>query len=301
MDILDAQATAALLPFDRLIPAVAQAMRDLRAGTIHAATRSVLPLPEGGSYLAMPCTDAQYAITKLVAVTPANRALGQPTIQGRLLVSSASHGEPLLVMDGSVVTSRRTAAVTLLGIETLLQRPPAVLTLVGTGGQARSHAWAVSQRWPGVQLRCVGRNRGQGEAFAAQLSKEGLPGLRALPLEQALEDCEVTVAATTSLSAVLPAHVADHTLIVGIGSFTPQMAELPASEVRRRQVWVDDLDGARHEAGDLLQAGIDWTRVHSLAEALRHPDLIRAPLLFKTVGHAAWDLAAVRVALLPNP
>ena len=64
--------------------------------------------------------------------------------------------------------------------------------------------------------------------------------------------------------------MADPTLIVGIGSFTPQMAELPASEVRRRQVWVDDLDGARHEAGDLLQAGIDWSRVHSLAEALRH-------------------------------
>ena len=99
MDILDAQATAALLPFDRLVPAVAQAMLDLRAGLIHAATRSVLPLPEGGSYLAMPCTDAQYAITKLVAVTPANRALGQPTIQGRLLVSSASHGEPLLVIE----------------------------------------------------------------------------------------------------------------------------------------------------------------------------------------------------------
>lgn len=297
MQVLDAQATAALLPFDRLIPAVAQAMLDLRAGLIHAAMRSVLPLPDGGSYLAMPCTDAQYAITKLVAVTPANRALGQPTIQGRVLVSSASHGEPLLVLDGSVLTARRTAAVTLLGIETLRHAAPTVLTLVGTGEQARSHALAMQERWPGVQLRCVGRQRSQAEAFAAQLAREGLAGVRALPLAQALEDSDVAVAATTSLSAVLPDAVDGRTLIVGIGSFTPQMAELPASEVRRRQVWVDDLDGARHEAGDLLQAGLDWSRVRCLAEALQDPALSHAPLLYKTVGHAAWDLAAVRVAL----
>lgn len=288
MQVLDAQATAALLPFDRLIPAVAQAMLDLRAGLIHAAMRSVLPLPDGGSYLAMPCTDAQYAITKLVAVTPANRALGQ---------HAASHGEPLLVLDGSVLTARRTAAVTLLGIETLRHAAPTVLTLVGTGEQARSHALAMQERWPGVQLRCVGRQRSQAEAFAAQLAREGLAGVRALPLAQALEDSDVAVAATTSLSAVLPDAVDGRTLIVGIGSFTPQMAELPASEVRRRQVWVDDLDGARHEAGDLLQAGLDWSRVRCLAEALQDPALSHAPLLYKTVGHAAWDLAAVRVAL----
>ncbi|MEJ6007785.1 delta(1)-pyrroline-2-carboxylate reductase family protein [Paucibacter sp. AS339] len=296
MRILNAEATADLLPYERLIPAVAQAMLDLRDGLINASPRTVLPLPEGGSYLAMPCTDKSYAVTKLVAVTPANRERGQPTIQGRVLVSEASSGTALIILDGMVVTARRTAAVTLLGIETLLARAPESVVLVGTGAQALTHALAMGERWPGVQLRCVGRGRAQSDAFASSLTEQGL-NARVLPLAQALEDASAAVAATTSLTAVLPEQIDPNTLIVGLGSFTPQMAELPAAQVRSRQVWVDDIEGAKHEAGDLIQAGLDWSRVHALAEALSNPGNARAPMLYKTVGHAAWDLAAVRTAL----
>ncbi len=296
MRILNAESTAELLPYERLIPAVAQAMLDLRAGLINASPRSVLPLPDGGSYLAMPCTDDHFAVTKLVAVTPANRERGQPTIQGRVLVSKAVTGEALIILDGMVVTARRTAAVTLLGIETLLKQAPASVVLIGTGAQALTHALAMGERWPGVQLRCVGRARPQSEAFAASLKAQGL-NARVLPLEHALEDASVVLTATTSLTAVLPERIDTATLVVGIGSFTPQMAELPAALVRSRQVWVDDLDGARHEAGDLIQAELDWSRVHPLAQALDTPDSVHAPALYKTVGHAAWDLAAVRTAL----
>ncbi|MFY7867807.1 delta(1)-pyrroline-2-carboxylate reductase family protein [Roseateles sp.] len=296
MRILNAEATADLLPYERLIPAVAQAMLDLRNGLINASPRSVLPLPDGGSYLAMPCTDACYAVTKLVAVTPANRERGQPTIQGRVLVSEAATGTALIILDGMVLTARRTAAVTLLGIETLLARAPQNVVLVGTGAQALTHALAMGERWPGVQLRCVGRGRTQSDAFASSLKAQGL-NARVLPLEHALEGACVALTATTSLSAVLPDQVGADTLIVGIGSFTPQMAELPAAQVRSRQVWVDDIEGAKHEAGDLIQASLDWSRVHALAQALSNPTAIQSPVLYKTVGHAAWDLAAVRTAL----
>jgi 1-piperideine-2-carboxylate/1-pyrroline-2-carboxylate reductase [NAD(P)H] len=296
MQILDAQATADRLPYDRLIPALATAMHDLRDGRIHACNRTVLPLPGGGSYLVMPCTDNRYAMAKLVTVTPANRALGLPTIQGRLMVSDSRTGTPLAVLDGSVVTARRTAAVTLLGIETLLGRGPQRVVLVGTGTQARAHAHAMGQRWPGVQLQCVGRTASQAETFALELQRDAIDA-SATDIERSLAETEVVVAATTSLTAVLPDQVDDRILVVGVGSFTPQMAELPPSQVLRRQVWVDDLEGAQHEAGDLLQAGVDWTRVTSLAYALDDQHKVKGPLLYKTVGHAAWDLAAVRTAM----
>jgi 1-piperideine-2-carboxylate/1-pyrroline-2-carboxylate reductase [NAD(P)H] len=297
MQIHDAQATAERLPYDRLIPALATAMVDLRDGCIHACNRTVLPLPGGGTYLVMPCTDSRYAMTKLVTVTPANRALGLPTIQGRLVVCDGRTGTPLAVLDGSVVTARRTAAVTLLGIETLLGHAPQRVALVGAGTQARAHAQAMSQRWPGVQLRCVSRNAPQAQAFAQELTHDAIDA-RATAMAQALDGADVVIAATTSLTAVLPDVIDDRTLIVGLGSFTPQMAELPASQVLRRQVWVDDLAGARHEAGDLLQAGVDWSQVGALADALDGQRKVHGPLLYKTVGHAAWDLAAVRTAMV---
>jgi ornithine cyclodeaminase/alanine dehydrogenase-like protein (mu-crystallin family) len=296
MQIFDAKATADRLPYDRLIPELATAMRDLRDGRIHACNRTVLPLPGGGSYLVMPCTDNRYAMTKLVTVTPANRALGLPTIQGRLMVSDSRTGTPLAVLDGSVVTARRTAAVTLLGIETLLGRGPQRVVLVGTGIQARAHAYAMGQRWPGMQLRCVGRTANQAKAFAQELTRDAIDA-QATTMERSMDGADVVIAATTSLTPVLPDLVDDRILVVGVGSFTPQMAELPANQVLRRQVWVDDLAGAQHEAGDLLQAGVDWSRVASLADALDDQRKVDGPLLYKTVGHAAWDLAAVRTAM----
>jgi 1-piperideine-2-carboxylate/1-pyrroline-2-carboxylate reductase [NAD(P)H] len=74
------------------------------------------------------------------------------------------------------------------------------------------------------------------------------------------------------------------------------MAEFPASLLHSRQIVVDDLEGAQHEAGDLIQAGIDWSTVKPLANYLdgARPDPL--PLL-KTVGQGAWDLAAARVAI----
>ena len=296
MEIFDARTTADRLPYDRLIPALATAMGDLRDGRIHACNRTVLPLAGGGTYLVMPCTDSRYAMTKLVTVTPANRALGLPTIQGRLMVCDGRTGTPLAVLDGSVVTARRTAAVTLLGMETLLGRTPQRVALVGTGTQARAHAHAMGQRWPGLQLRCVGRSAPQAQAFAVELAHDALDA-SAVSIEQALDGADAVVAATTSLTAVLPDAIDDRILIVGLGSFTPQMAELPASQVLHRQVWVDDLYGARHEAGDLLQADVDWAQVGTLADALDKQRKVHGPLLYKTVGHAAWDLAAVRTVM----
>jgi 1-piperideine-2-carboxylate/1-pyrroline-2-carboxylate reductase [NAD(P)H] len=59
---------------------------------------------------------------------------------------------------------------------------------------------------------------------------------------------------------------------------------------------VDDPVGAKHEAGDLIQAGVDWRAVSPLAKALNGEFSTTNPVLFKSVGCAAWDLAACRVA-----
>ncbi|MDE2250015.1 MAG: hypothetical protein KGL25_01235, partial [Gammaproteobacteria bacterium] len=73
-------------------------------------------------------------------------------------------------------------------------------------------------------------------------------------------------------------------------------AEIGASTVRDSALYVDDLSNARSEAGDLLRAGVDWRRVRSIAQAIS-AGAPAGPVLYKTVGSAAWDLAAARVAV----
>ena len=89
--------------------------------------------------------------------------------------------------------------------------------------------------------------------------------------------------------------------IAAIGAFTPAMVELDPALCRyvadHGTIVLDTMD-ARHEAGDLLQAGLDVTLFADLrAVVLDPPELRKGPVLFKSCGWAGWDLAAARTAL----
>ena len=61
---------------------------------------------------------------------------------------------------------------------------------------------------------------------------------------------------------------------------------------------VVDTREAEHEAGDLLQAGIDVGACPSLGDVVRAGQRGgRGPVLFKSCGWAGWDLAAARLAM----
>ena len=106
----------------------------------------------------------------------------------------------------------------------------------------------------------------------------------------------MVVTVTTSKTPVYASPARAGRFVIGVGAFTPDAAELSKRTVGTSFVVVDDPSGARHEAGDLIQAGMDWTAVASMVEALTGELEITAPVLLKTVGCAAWDLASCHVA-----
>ena len=300
MQILDAEHTARALPYAQLVPAVAQAARERAQQQIRAPERLVVPMAEGGVLLAMPAVAYDLSVTKLVTVHPRNAAHGLPAIQGEMVVIDTATGRRLALLDGPTVTARRTAAVTLLGIQTLAAQKPASALLIGTGVQAAAHADALVEHLGIAQFWVAGRSLAAAQSFCAAL-KMRYPRAHAVAvdgLEHALPITDLVLALTTSRTPVIPAHIAAHTLAIGVGAFKPDMAEFPPALLRSRQIVVDDLGGARHEAGDLLQAGVDWAQVRDLASvvAVPLPPSALAPV-FKTVGQAAWDLAAARVAI----
>jgi 1-piperideine-2-carboxylate/1-pyrroline-2-carboxylate reductase [NAD(P)H] len=83
-----------------------------------------------------------------------------------------------------------------------------------------------------------------------------------------------------------------------VGSFEPGVAELPVGLVAGAAVVVDTLEGAREEAGDLIQAekagAFSWENATQLEDVLRASERPEGTVVFKSVGHALWDLAAAR-------
>ncbi|WP_347557898.1 bifunctional Delta(1)-pyrroline-2-carboxylate/Delta(1)-piperideine-2-carboxylate reductase [Robbsia sp. KACC 23696] len=289
----DAEMTASLLDYPSLVESLRQTVLDYGAGKIISPERLSVPL-QSGVMLSMPSSAEDIAIHKLVSVCPGNAALGLPTINGQVIACNADTGEMLFVLDGPTVTGRRTAAVSALGAVTLLNASPRQILVIGTGTQASNHVEAFATLFPDAQILARGVTDDDTKKFVA-MKRPNVPNLNGLHGEIP-DSVDVVVTVTTSKKPVYDERVRMSRLVIGVGAFTPDAVEISKRVVDQSFVVLDDPVGAKHEAGDLIQASFDWTRAATLAQALQGKIKPDAPIFLKSVGCAAWDLAACRVA-----
>nr|WKF61053.1 Delta(1)-pyrroline-2-carboxylate reductase 1 [Paraburkholderia busanensis] len=334
--IFDAAATARLIPYAALVDALQRASLDYAQQRIASPERLVVPLNAGGILLSMPATAPDLAIHKLVNVCASNRARDLPTIHGQVMAFDADTGETLFVLDGPTVTGRRTAAMSMLGVRTFMARPPGEFLLIGTGTQALNHLEAIGELYPDARVWVKGSSAARAEAFCVEYgektgekasgdsssdARHRVHHLQPLPDTDAPlpDSIDVVIALTTSRQPVYDEAARAGRLVIGVGAFTPEMAEIGARTLAGSALYVDDLAGAKHEAGDFIQAGVEWASVRGIASVLDGSAPLTASeaneaneaseaseaseahetnraIVFKTVGCAAWDLAACRVA-----
>ena len=300
MEILDAERTASRLPYPALADSIREVALARSSGGPQAPPRLALPLPNGGVLLVMPASDEEISITKLVTVHPENASRGLPTIQGEVVVMEAGTGTRLGLLDGAVVTARRTAALSMLAARELAPRPAGPLLLVGAGSQGRSHLEAFREGLGVASVSVSSRTAESARALAEHAQSLGMEATVMARPEDAIDEASLVVTATTSREPVLPEGVREDAFVAAVGSFEPEAAELPPALVGRSTVVVDTMEGAREEAGDLLRAesagAFQWEDATALEDALRFSERPAGPVVFKSVGHALWDLAAARTA-----
>ena len=300
MRFLDARSTEALLPYPALADALREMLVSKRSGAANAPSRLAVPLGGGASLLVMPAADADVAVTKLVTVHPGNAARGLPTIRGEVVVMRTETGERLGILDGAAVTARRTAALSLLAARALAPRPDGALCILGAGTQARSHLEAFHEGLGTQKMFVSSRGEEKARALADHARELGMEASVVGGVEEALGEASLVVTATTSAKPVLPEKIPADAFVAAVGSFRPDMAELPAALIRSaNRVVADDLEGAREEAGDLIQAervgALSWENVLPL-EGVVDAGRPEGPVIFENVGHCLWDLAAARLA-----
>jgi len=300
MQHLDAGETAARLPYAALADAIGEVALARSSATVQAPPRLTLPLPDGAVLLVMPAADGDLAITKLVTVHPENPGRGLPTIQGEVVVMEAATGTRLGLLDGATVTARRTAALSLLAARALAPSPAGPLLVVGAGAQARSHLEAFRGGLGVSEAYVSSRTREGAEALAAHADALGMDATVVEDPGAALAGAGLVVTATTSQEPVLPDGVTEGTFVAAVGSFQPEAAELPPGLISNATVVVDTMEGAKEEAGDLIQAeragAFRWSDATELEEVLSGRERPSGTVVFKSVGHSLWDLAAARTA-----
>jgi 1-piperideine-2-carboxylate/1-pyrroline-2-carboxylate reductase [NAD(P)H] len=301
LQLFDAAATAQLIPYPALVAALKTAALDYAQQRIMSPERLVVPLNDGGVLLSMPATAPDLAIHKLVNVCPRNGERGLPTIHGQVMALDADTGATRFILDGPTVTGRRTAAMSMLGVATFARAAPRDVLLIGTGTQAVHHLDALAELYPQARVRVRGSGPARAQALCdAHRAKFASPA-RFEPLAEGgvPDSVDLVITLTTSRRAVYDEAPRAERLVIGVGAFTPEMIEIGAATVQGSALFVDDAAGARHEAGDFIQAGVDWQTVTGIAAVLAAGAPVAAPgrpVVFKSVGCAAWDLAAARVA-----
>jgi 1-piperideine-2-carboxylate/1-pyrroline-2-carboxylate reductase [NAD(P)H] len=300
MRILDHQQTLDVLCYRNVADEIAVLLSDNDRSNLKIPDRLHIPLPEQGVLLVMPASDGILGMTKLVTVHPNNQKHQLASVQGEVLVFEAATGRRLFLLDGPVVTAVRTAAISALAARTLAANPKGDLLIVGSGIQAAAHLNAFHEVLGTNRVYVSSRNFENANRFCQKYSQPDFIVEPVTDVEKVLHHVSLIVTATTSCQPVLPTSIPAETFVAAVGSFRRDMRELPESLMLRAassegRLVVDTMSAVR-EAGEFQGLDIDNTRILSLADAIRDKRCAADLTVFKSVGHALWDLAAVRVA-----
>ena len=314
MRVLSGQDVEALLDVDRLVDALADAMADLSAGTASMPPRIAARVEhQQGILAAMPAylPSAGALATKLVTLFPKNADLGLHTHQAVVLAFDPDTGTPLALMDGTYITAVRTAAGSALATRYLARPDAAVLAVLGTGVQARSHlrALARQQRW--AEVRVAGRDERKAHALAEELSAElGRPIRVMASYRAALAGADVACAATHSPEPVVRREWVGEGIHLNSVGLSPEGPEVDAATVVDALVVVE----SRQQALAPWPTGL-LELVGPVRDGLITPEHIHAELgeivagarpgrtsadqitLYKSGGVAVQDAAAASLVL----
>ena len=306
MQILNQVETTTHLGFEALVPALHRMfVQGCQVPLRHSHTIDD-SRGAAGTLLLMPAWQpGQRLGVKTVSIFPNNHEKHLPGLHSTYLLFDATTGAPIAMLDGDVITSRRTAAASALAA-TRLSRPDAkTLLIVGSGRVAELLAHAYRSVRPIETVLVWNVRAPSATRLVDRLCEQGISARHVTDLQDAVRAADIVTCATLSDTPLIQGEwLQPGTHLDLIGSFTPTMRETDAVCFERATVFVDT-DEALAKSGDILQA-IEAGRFSpaalgaTLTQLCRgeHPGRTSASeiTLFKSVGTALEDLAAASLA-----
>jgi len=301
-----AQVVAAL-PMEECIEVMADALAALSRGEVMQPLRQTVR-PEGSDALLalMPAHRAgERPIfgVKTVCVAPGNAGTSRDIHQGSVQIFDGVCGDPLAYVDGSAITSIRTAAVTAVATRVLAAEDAGDLAIVGAGRQGKAHLIAMAAVRNLKRVRVADVSLARAQQFVDEMAPQfAFPMEAVATVEEAVTGADIIVTLTTSAEPVLRREwIAAGAHVNLVGSSFATTREADSATIAAGKLFVDRRESTVHESGDYLLA---------LKEGAIAPDHIRAEIgdlllgraegrttkeeitIFKALGLAVEDVAA---------
>lgn len=296
------------------IDTVKQAFISLARNEVVLPLRTQVPVREyEGVTLFMPAylPKIESLGAKIVSVFPRNLEYDKPTIHAFVIICDAKTGQPAAMMDGTFLTALRTGAASGIATDLLAREQAKTAAIIGAGTQGRTQLEAICCVRKIQKVMVYDKNLRAAETFSEEMQNRGDPIPRDISVvtssEKAIAEADVICTATTSSVPVFEdSHLKPGVHINGVGSYTPQMQEIPEKTIVRAKVVVDSLTASLEEAGDLIipieKGLIDKTHIRGeLGQVASGSLSVRETdediTFFKSVGLAIQDVAVAELAL----
>ena len=308
LQLIPANQIPELLPMREAADAMKGAFAALSAGEVVAPHRMHLPAKgsEDCALLMGALVPGRAFATKIVSIFHSNSHRGIPVVTGLVTILDPETGVPAGMCDGGPLTAWRTGATSGAATDLLALPEARIGAVFGSGAQARTQLLAIDAVRDLTEIRVYGPEAAAVEAMIVELSKKTRAELTtAADSAAAVDGADVICTATSSSVPVFDGRLLKPGAHVNaIGTYTLDRRELDVETVGRARVFVDLVEAALEEAGELVHAAAegvtrsaDWTEIGDVAAGRAAGRIDPTGItVFKTVGHAVQD--AVTAALL---
>jgi ornithine cyclodeaminase/alanine dehydrogenase-like protein (mu-crystallin family) len=247
-------------------------------------------------------------VVQLVSVAEGNLAWNLPMVNGTVAVIDPRTGLLAALMDGTTLTTLRTAAASAVAAAALGREPARRLAVIGSGVQGRAHARAIAKAVSLRQVRIYSRDADHLRDAVRELEPElGLDLAATTSVEEAARGADVVALCTHSPTPVLLGDwVEPGAVVISVGSFAPDRSEVDDVLLERAgRIVVDQREAEVRHAGPILRA-IDLGLVRpehlvELGQVLVGEDPGRRDaaevIFYNSVGIGVQDAAAAWLAL----
>ena len=258
MIVLSKEQIEEMVDPDQMMDQIEEAYRIYGSGEFYMPPRPTVE-HENKQLMYMPCYTKDIIGTKILSIFPENSKLGLPSIDGIVLLNDYTTGAPLAVMDGQSVTAWRTGAVGGVGIRHLSRKDCRTVGIIGAGMQGFHQAvYACAAR--DIHTVYVFNNSDRDltdylERLKKAIDKEDVKVVQCKAVEELVRNSDIICTTTPSTTPVLPddKELLRGKCIIAIGSYMPEMREIPDAVLDLVDNVYIELPYACEESGDLSQ------------------------------------------------
>ncbi len=288
---LDGKKLEEILSAKDAVNAVKEAFSLYYQGKVTQPQRQVLTIKGNWWGIMSSYTDFS-VVVKIVNVINENKNRGLPSVQGIVILMSPDTGEPLAVIDGTILTAIRTASASVLSTELSYGNRIPTLGIIGAGLEAYYHAKIASEYLSVSRILVTARKS------HIELAKK--IGADAVDLQTLLKESDVIFSTTSSKEpVVLGKFLKEDFHVSSIGAHTPDAREIDDETIAKAKTYiVDSLQAVSSESGDYIQPQKKGLikNVIEIGKIITEGIKIERPSIFKTVGISAQDNLAAYYA-----